>query len=280
MMLLLFALVLLLVLMIRITSKKKFLFIFSVFLFVFAIFITYMIKFDKFDLLASAITDNNIQEEKQNDVMSSFSIVKIKKSVLIDAPLIKQYPELPRGCEVTGLAMLLQYEGEDVDKLILAKEIKKDSTPYSKSKGKIYFGNPHKGFVGDMYNLHNPGLGVYHEAIRELAERYLPGRIIDLTGSNFEKLKIPLSANQPVWVIINTSYQKLSDDQFQTWETPNGPIKITAKEHSVLITGYDEHFIYFNDPLTGKKNKKAPIQNFEKAWIQMGSQAITVLPFE
>lgn len=279
-MLLLFVLVLLLVLMIRITSKKKFLFIFSVFLFVFAIFITYMIKFDKFDLLASAITDNNIQEEKQNDVMSSFSIVKIKKSVLIDAPLIKQYPELPRGCEVTGLAMLLQYEGEDVDKLILAKEIKKDSTPYSKSKGKIYFGNPHKGFVGDMYNLHNPGLGVYHEPIRELAERYLPGRIIDLTGSNFEKLKIPLSANQPVWVIINTSYQKLSDDQFQTWETPNGPIKITAKEHSVLITGYDEHFIYFNDPLTGKKNKKAPIQNFEKAWIQMGSQAITVLPFE
>ncbi len=52
-------------------------------------------------------------------------------------------------------------------------------------------------------------------------------------------------------------------------------MKITYKEHSVLVTGYDQSYIYFNDPLTGEKNKKAPKQHFINAWKQMGSQAIT-----
>lgn len=253
---------------------------FSLLLVVFSLFLINFVKDGKFEYIANAIGINHSQNQREEEVLNEFSIVKIKGSVIIDAPLIKQYPELPRGCEVTSLAMLLQFAGEDVDKMTLANEVKKDPTPYSVSGGKVYFGNPDDGFVGDMYNLQNPGLGVFHEPIRELAEQYLPGRIIDMTGSDFEKLKIPLSAEQPVWVIINTAYQKISEDLFQTWETPSGAVKVTSKEHSVLVTGYDDQFIYFNDPLTGIKNKTAPIQDFKEAWVQMGSQAITILPFE
>lgn len=261
-------------------TKKGILLGFSLLLVVFSLFLINFVKDGKFEYIANAIGINNSQNQREEEVLNEFSIVKIKGSVIIDAPLIKQYPELPRGCEVTSLAMLLQFAGENVDKMTLANEVKKDPTPYSVSGGKVYFGNPHDGFVGDMYNLQNPGLGVFHEPIRELAEQYLPGRIIDMTGSDFEKLKIPLSAEQPVWVIINTAYQKISEDLFQTWETPSGAVKVTSKEHSVLVTGYDDQFIYFNDPLTGIKNKTAPIQDFKEAWVQMGSQAITILPFE
>jgi uncharacterized protein YvpB len=279
-MLLLLLLILLFVCQFFLRTKKGILLGFSLLLVVFSLFLINFVKDGKFEYIANAIGINHSQNQREEEVLNEFSIVKIKGSVIIDAPLIKQYPELPRGCEVTSLAMLLQFAGENVDKMTLANEVKKDPTPYSVSGGKVYFGNPHDGFVGDMYNLQNPGLGVFHEPIRELAEQYLPGRIIDMTGSDFEKLKIPLSAEQPVWVIINTAYQKISEDLFQTWETPSGAVKVTSKEHSVLVTGYDDQFIYFNDPLTGIKNKTAPIQDFKEAWVQMGSQAITILPFE
>lgn len=201
--------------------------------------------------------------------------ITIKDKVLIDAPVINQLPQLPRGCEVTSLAMLLGHAGIKTDKMKLAKEIKKDPARRVIKNGKVYFGNPHNGFVGDMYSFKTPGLGVYHEPIQELGEKYMPGKMVNLSGKPFEELKAPLSDGRPVWVIINAEFRELPDSYFQTWETSSGPVKITMKEHSVLITGYDDQHVYFNDPLTGSKNKKAPIIDFKKSWVQMGSQALT-----
>ena len=205
-------------------------------------------------------------------------VIPIKSQVLLHAPIIWQMPELPRGCEVTSLAMLLQYQDVQVDKLTLAREVKKNPAEYRLNNGKIYFGDPNEGFVGNMYTYTQPGLGVYHKPIAELAELYLPGKIKDLTGADFQELKIHLSDNRPVWIITNTEYKRLDDSFFQTWHTPNGEVKVTTKEHSVLVTGYDKSSIFFNDPLTGEKNKKAPIKDFVEAWVQMGRQAITYLP--
>ncbi|WP_254778688.1 MULTISPECIES: C39 family peptidase [unclassified Bacillus (in: firmicutes)] len=219
--------------------------------------------------------------EKSNIIGHHYTempVIEIQEKVLLDVPLVLQLPELPRGCEVTSLTMLLNYANINVDKMTLAEQVKKDSTPYRTENGQIHFGNPHVGFVGDMYTKDKPGLGVYHEPISQLAEDYLPGKIKDLTGSEFQDLKIHLSDQRPVWVIINTKYEKLTEDQFQTWITPTGKVKITFREHSVVMTGYDQQFVYFNDPLSGEKNKKAPIKDFEESWVQMGRQAITYLP--
>ncbi|WP_121611359.1 C39 family peptidase [Mesobacillus foraminis] len=215
-------------------------------------------------------------EPGKNDVF--VPVIKIKDHVKINAPLISQLPELPRGCEVTSLAMLLQHAGVPADKMELAKEIRKNPAAKKVKHGKIYYGDPNEGFVGNMYTFSKPGLGVYHQPIKELADLYLPDRVLDLTGIPFQELKIHLSDSRPVWVIINTSYKRLNQSQFETWYTPNGEISVTYKEHAVLVTGYDDKYVYFNDPLTGKKNKKAPIRHFEEAWVQMGKQAITYLP--
>ncbi|MCF2648284.1 MULTISPECIES: C39 family peptidase [Niallia] len=200
----------------------------------------------------------------------------IKKEILLDAPIIKQFPELPRGCEVTSLAMFLQYYQVKTDKMELAKKIERDKTPLSTKNGKIHWGDPNDGYIGDMYSYSKPGYGVYHRPIIELAEEYLPNKIDNLTGKQFEELKLYLSKDRPVWIITNTTYQKLPNSSFEEWETPNGKVKITYKEHSVLITGYDESFVYFNDPISGEKNKKEPLGPFIDAWKQMGSQALSL----
>lgn len=201
---------------------------------------------------------------------------QLKDHVQLNAPLVAQYPELPRGCEVTSLSMLLQYHKVDADKLTLAEQVTKDPTPYQYKENKIHFGDPNQGFVGDMYQLSNPGYGVYHEPIAQLTKKYVnPNRVLDLSGDSFYSILSHLNEGEPVWVITNTRYQRLPDAYFQMWHTPNGPIKVTMKEHSVLITGYDSKFIYFNDPLTGNQ-KKADLANFRESWVQMGKQAITI----
>jgi uncharacterized protein YvpB len=199
----------------------------------------------------------------------------IKESVLLEIPVVSQLPELPRGCEVTSLAMLLQYAGVNVGKMELAERITKDPTPYQLKDGKVFFGHPNVGFVGDMYSKSNPGYGVYHKPIKELANRYLPDSIVDLTGREFREIEESLSNGFPVWVITNSRFKELPPEQFRTWNTPEGVVQITFREHSVLITGYDRDYVYVNDPLTGEKNKKVLKQNFVKSWKQLGSQTIT-----
>ncbi|WP_020156895.1 C39 family peptidase [Caldibacillus debilis] len=211
---------------------------------------------------------------REEDPVPVSELFRIADDVFIDVPVISQLPELQRGCEVTSLAMLLNFAGADVDKMELAEKIKKVPFTYKKG-GQIYSGHPNDGFVGDIRSWKKPGLGAYHRPVYELAARYLqPGQAIDLTGENFEKVKLYLSHGKPVWVITNTEYRKLPDSYFRIWNTEKGKIKITYKEHSVLLTGYDPQYVYFNDPLTGKK-RKAPLHDFIASWEQMGRQAIT-----
>ena len=198
--------------------------------------------------------------------------------LVLDVKLINQYPELPRGCEVTSLAMLLDYSGQNIDKMTLAKEIKKDSTEYKiGEEGRVYYGNPYDGFVGDMYNLSKNGYGVYHGPIVELAKKYVGERVVDLTGSSFEDIVYLLTKGYPVLVITNAEYRALEDQYFDIWHTPTGIVKTTSKLHSVVMTGIDSSSIYINDPLSSIENRKVDIKKFRSAWEQMGNQAIVIL---
>lgn len=219
------------------------------------------------------IQKDNRYAQGENALTSEYSI---KGSVFLEAPLIQQLPELPRGCEITSLAMLLAYNGIETNKMDLAKEIKKDPTPHVLIDNQVHFGNPHLGFVGDMYSFETPGLGVYNEPIAELAAFYAGAeRVHNFSGESFTEIINQLNNDRPVWVIINASYKELPKDQFKVWQTSQGPVEITMREHSVLITGYDQEYIYFNDPLN--RETRAPIDDFKAAWKQMGKQAITIL---
>ena len=210
------------------------------------------------------LTFFNIQSGKQVEFNRD------EKVILSNVPFIQQLPELDRGCEVTSLAMILQYAGITVDKMKLANEIKKVDFMNDGVRG-----NPNEGFVGNIYTFSESGYGVYHGPLFQLAKKYLPNKAVDLTGKSIEELYKSVKAGQPVVMITNATFAPL--DEFTTWETINGDVSITYNEHCVVLIGYDQESVYIRDPLKDSLDVKVPREKFEQAWVQMGSQAISYM---
>nr|WP_267255453.1 C39 family peptidase [Bacillus thuringiensis] len=211
------------------------------------------------------LTFSNIQRGKETEFSNND-----EKVILSNVPLIQQLPELDRGCEVTSLAMLLQYAGVSVDKMTLANEIKKVDFIDDGVRG-----NPNEGFVGNIYTFSESGYGVYHGPLFQLAEKYLPNKAVDLTGKNIEEIHKSIKAGKPVVMITNATFAPLDEDEFTTWETNSGDVSITYNEHCVVLIGYDQESVYIRDPLEDSLDVKVPRETFEQAWVQMGSQAIS-----
>lgn len=197
---------------------------------------------------------------------------------IVDAPYLSQLPELPRGCEVTTLAMLLQYNGFTVDKMTLAHEIVKDPTPLTYDSGyNMRWGNPYKGFVGDMYDAKKPGFGVFHKPIESLARKYAGQQVMNLTELDFSDITSIVEQGIPVWVIVTSTFTQDTSRSVK-WQTADGPIQTTRNEHSVLLTGFDGTYVYFHDPLRpAEKSSRRAASTFEQGWNQMGKQAITII---
>ncbi|MDA1870062.1 C39 family peptidase [Bacillus thuringiensis] len=210
-------------------------------------------------------TCSNIQRGKETEFSNND-----EKVILSNVPLIRQLPELDRGCEVTSLAMMLQYAGVSVDKMTLANEIKKVDFIDDGVRG-----NPNEGFVGNIYTFSESGYAVYHGPLFQLAEKYLPNKAVDLTGKNIEEIYKSVKAGQPVVMITNATFVPLDEDEFTTWETNSGDVSITYNEHCVVLIGYDQESVYIRDPLEDSLDVKVPRETFEQAWVQMGSQAIS-----
>ncbi len=193
-------------------------------------------------------------------------------SVLIDAPIVKQLPELPSGCEITSLTMLLQFAGVKKGKMELVPEMKKDPTPIVYKGNAIKsWGNPNVGFVGEI-SAKGKGFGVFHGPIMELLQSYVPSAV-DLTGSAYEVLENQLATGVPlvVWTTINFAMP----DSWVEWDTADGKIVTTFMEHAVLLVGYDDVNVYVNDPLSGKKNMPIEKNRFIQVWEVMGKQALS-----
>ncbi|CAG7622381.1 C39 family peptidase [Paenibacillus allorhizosphaerae] len=224
-----------------------------------------------------AYAENNEASATVDAVTSSARVAQapalkeLPKKAMLEAPLVFQKPELPSGCELTSLTMLLQYYGVNKSKMELLPEMKRDSTPirYNKDGTIAYWGNPNIGFVGEITGSAK-GFGIYHAALFDLLKEYVPSAV-DLTREPFSKLERQVSEGFPVVAWTTIDYQV--PEKWMTWDTDLGPIQTTFMEHAVLIVGYDEQSVYVNDPLTGKR--KIEKSRFIATWEAMGRQALS-----
>jgi uncharacterized protein YvpB len=234
--------------------------------------------------LASDPSDQTITSEENSDLLqnedSNKSPLPPPKFARLDAPIIKQYPELYNGCEITSLAMLLQYYGVDKGKMELVPEMKIDHTPMVMNQHGVikYWGDPDTGFVGDVTGVRK-GYGIHAEGIIELLKRYIP-LAENMTGQPFIELEKKIANGIPVMVWTTVTFQAPKENQWVTWNTPNGPVTVTFQEHTVLLVGYDEKHVYINDPRQGLKNLQVEKDQFLDSWEALGKQALSYEEFK
>ncbi|MBA1392618.1 hypothetical protein EQ500_01730 [Lactobacillus sp. XV13L] len=205
-----------------------------------------------------------------NEIKDKFDWLTLKQEQKLDVPLENQYPDLPNGCEVTALSMLLRYYDIRVTKLDLSQNIKHVSSFNPDGK---YRGNPHAGFVGYMSQA-NAGWCVFNEPLEQVARKYT-SRIQNATGRDFIQVLKLVSDGHPVMIITTTTFNHVND--MQTWKTAQGTVNVTPSSHACVITGFNKktRTVYVNDPF-GTKNKAVSWQNLERSYNQQGKQALYI----
>ncbi len=186
------------------------------------------------------------------------------QKVFHEVETILQNPELPHGCEVTGLAILLSYYDISVDKCELA-----DKWLPKGAWGQTDF---REAFVGDPAKK-VASAGCFAPVIADTANRYMreekPGNTsggtkhtsetVGRTGKltavakenvTFEELLLMLQ-EAPVlaWTTMNLQAPYIA----QVWEVDGEELYWQNYEHCVVLTGYDAEkgILYGTDPLYG-----------------------------
>ncbi|MEG0295848.1 MAG: C39 family peptidase [Clostridium sp.] len=195
----------------------------------------------------------------------------------MDVPLVCQLPELQNGCEITSLTMLLNYKGVDRDKISLAEEMKKDETQLQRdSNGLIkIWGNPKNGFVGDVTGYEGIGYSVDPDPLIPLINKYYDGGAVNLTGGSIKDIKQNLKEGNPVVAWVTSDFGRVKE--YEMWkDSSNNEVQASFKVHAVLLTGYDDTYFYYNDPLNNKKDEIVRLNYFESVWNDMGKKALTM----
>lgn len=137
--------------------------------------------------------------------------------VFNNAEVICQNPELPTGCEMTAVTMMLRYAGVNINKFQVAAE-----TPRSS--------NGDYGFVGNPYST--SGWWVFPTGIAPVVNRHL-GHSDILTGTSLQNIQQHLLNGHLVVVWMANM---------------NGFIN-----HAIALTGYNNGGFTYNNPWTGRK---------------------------
>lgn len=205
--------------------------------------------------------------------------VQDNKKVL-DVQNIMQNPELPTGCEVTSLTMLLNYLGYPADKLTMARDYLPKLDFYWEDG--IYHGADFRTtFAGNPESEYS--YGCYAPCIVTTANSYFSANgfdaaACDITGVDFDSLLTDYIDNdKPVLIWITSS--NLHESTLTTiWTTPDGEqLQWRAYEHCVVLTGYDKdnQLIYVSDPLYG--NTAYDYSTIRQRYNEMGQQAVYII---
>ena len=204
-----------------------------------------------------------------------------KNSVYIDMENVLQLPELPVGCEITALTILLRHYGFDADKTVLARDyLPKSSGNMREAEGKVYKDSFIDYFIGDPFSR---GYGCFSGAIVRAAERYIADNgggytVKNISGSDPDTLYQYLIEGTPV--LCWATDGMIEPEWFETWydNATGEQLDWYLNEHCFVLAGFDiaAGTVTLNDPMKGIIDYN--IDRFETRYAQMHSQAVVIIP--
>ena len=232
-----------------------------------------------------AETESEAQSETQSETVavgleSTQIFAEVKKSdsgtQLTDFDIIEQYPELPTGCEITAMTMVLNYYGYQVNKVTMALDYmpKVQAEFYRSEDGRLMGPDLENFFVGDP--TEETGYICGTGAIVTAANRYLADVGSDLTAAAIknaqpEKLYDLIDQGTPVviWCTINMEDRAETDG----WYREDGTyMEWSTNDHGAVLIGYDEDTVTVADPIYSRITVSR--DQFEKIFAERGGQCV------
>lgn len=238
----------------------------------------------------SELSKLKLSEDLTPDVMESALRVVVMEGKLITAitvfprrtdyslpsfPELLQNPELPKGCEITALTMILNYYGYEVDK----KEMSDKYLPKAPENlrygadGRLLGTDLNHYFIGDPAgDGHVCGTGaIVNAANTYLGEQDSARRAIDQNGASPEKLYQLVCQGIPVivWVTIDMAERRPTTG----WNTEEGAyVEWSTNDHTAVLVGYTENTVKIADPLEGLVEYDK--DRFEAAFASRSNQCV------
>ena len=188
----------------------------------------------------------------------------------LDVKGISQLPELPTGCEVTSLAIILNYLGYDVDKLILADTYLPKGPIGETHPDVAFIGNPRDAF---SYGANAPVLvKTANDYLSDMKSNY---KAYNLTGTDFTDLLSYVNDGYPVmvWETIGM----LEGYPSTKWVIDNREFQWYANFHCMVLIGYTNDNYILLDPLDEEIEihfiKKELV---EKRYNELHKQAVVI----
>lgn len=202
-------------------------------------------------------------------------------SVYIDMENVLQNPELPVGCEITALTILLRHYGFDAEKTDMAKNYLPTSWGNARTvDGKLYKDSFFDYFIGDPFSR---GYGCFSPAIEKAANKYISSHgggytVKNISGCHPDTLYEYLIAGTPV--LCWATDGMIEPEYYETWYDNATGEKLDwyLNEHCFVLAGFNiaNSTVTLNDPMKGIIDYN--IDKFEIRFKQMYSQAIVIIP--
>jgi uncharacterized protein YvpB len=232
----------------------------------------------------TAPPDTETSRTTRNIVTSRERKIYDTNAVYIDMENILQLPELPTGCEITALTILLRYCGFDADKVDLATNY----LPVSwgnynvDEEGRIFKDSFFEYFIGDPAGR---GYGCFSPAIVKAAESYIADHgggfdVINISGCNPDEMYDLVISGTPV--LCWATDGMIEPEYYESWYDNATGEKLDwyLNEHAFVLAGFNMSagLVTLNDPMKGIIDYS--MTRFETRFNQMYSQAIYLRPTE